>query len=128
MLTADHGYAASGQLPDSGKDEAESLKGRFKSGRAVESAEEPGNWSPPLDLTIASAHGRHLYVNGRRKWKSQGGYPTLTHGGLSILEGCRSLHRADAISRDEMAPHQLAVPQHKHRLRLRSDLAKISQT
>ncbi|QVL51157.1 MAG: hypothetical protein KFB96_12605 [Thiocapsa sp.] len=86
VLTADHGYAASGQFPDSGKDEAESLKGRFKSGRAVESAEEPGNWSPPLDLAIDSAHGRHLYVNGRRKWKSQGGYPTLTHGGLSILE------------------------------------------
>jgi len=23
---------------------------------------------------------------GRKKWKSQGGYPTLTHGGLSLLE------------------------------------------
>ena len=23
---------------------------------------------------------------GRRKWKCQGGYPTLTHGGLSLLE------------------------------------------
>ena len=22
----------------------------------------------------------------RRKWKSQGGYPSLTHGGLSLLE------------------------------------------
>jgi hypothetical protein len=25
-------------------------------------------------------------VNGRRKWKSAGGYPTLIHGGLSVLE------------------------------------------
>lgn len=33
-----------------------------------------------------SAYGRHLDVNGRRKWRSQGGYPTLIHGGLSILE------------------------------------------
>jgi hypothetical protein len=86
VLTADHGYAASGQFPDSGKDEAEYLKGHYKSGRAVASSEAPGAWSPPLDLAIDSAHGRHLYVNGRRKWKSQGGYPTLTHGGLSILE------------------------------------------
>lgn len=90
VLTADHGYAASGLFPDSGIDEAEYLKGRYKSGRALgslfEPGEEPGNWSPPLDLAIDSAHGRHLYVNGRRKWKSQGGYPTLTHGGLSILE------------------------------------------
>jgi hypothetical protein len=86
ILTADHGYAASGQFPDSGKEEAEYLKGRYKSGRALGTPDEPGDWSPPLDLAITSAHGRHLYVNGRRKWKSQGGYPTLTHGGLSILE------------------------------------------
>lgn len=26
------------------------------------------------------------FALGRRKWKSQGGYPTLTHGGLSLLE------------------------------------------
>jgi hypothetical protein len=39
-----------------------------------------------VDLGLDGAHGRHLYVNGRRKWKSQGGYPTLTHGGLSVLE------------------------------------------
>jgi hypothetical protein len=28
----------------------------------------------------------HTLALGRRKWKSQGGYPTLTHGGLSLLE------------------------------------------
>jgi hypothetical protein len=86
ILTADHGYAASGQFPDSGKEESEYLKGRYKSGRALGTPDKPGDWSPPLDLAIESAHGRFLYVNGRRKWKSQGGYPTLTHGGLSILE------------------------------------------
>jgi len=26
------------------------------------------------------------FQRGRKKWKSQGGYPTLTHGGLSLLE------------------------------------------
>jgi hypothetical protein len=86
VITADHGYAASGLFPDCGKGEAAFLKHRYKGGRAVPSAEPPGDWSPPVDLGLDGAHGRHLYVNGRRKWKSQGGYPTLTHGGLSVLE------------------------------------------
>ena len=30
--------------------------------------------------------GVFLTAGGRRKWKSAGGYPTLTHGGLSVLE------------------------------------------
>jgi len=39
-------------------------------------------WIPPLDLTL----GSHRYALGRRKWKIQGGYPHLQHGGLSLLE------------------------------------------
>ena len=38
------------------------------------------------DLVIDGPHGAHLLAMGRRKWRSQGGYPTLTHGGLSLLE------------------------------------------
>lgn len=86
IITADHGYAASGQFIDSNPEQSEYLKGRYKSGRAIGSDAIPGAWVPPIDLAIQSAHGRHLYVNGRRKWKSHGGYPTLTHGGLSVLE------------------------------------------
>lgn len=41
---------------------------------------------PPVALQIDSPHGAHLLALGRRKWRSQGGYPTLTHGGLSLLE------------------------------------------
>ena len=37
-------------------------------------------------VQITSPHGAHLLALGRRKWRSQGGYPTLTHGGLSLLE------------------------------------------
>jgi hypothetical protein len=33
-----------------------------------------------------SPHGKHLLALGRWKWRSQGGYPTLAHGGLSLLE------------------------------------------
>ncbi len=86
VITADHGYAASGQFTDSNKAQTEYLKNLYKSGRAISSSQDAGPWVPPIDLAIDSAHGRHLFVNGRRKWKSHGGYPTLTHGGLSILE------------------------------------------
>jgi hypothetical protein len=86
VITADHGYAASGQFTDTDIEQSDYLKKRYKSGRAIPSDEAPGAWVPPIDLGIESTHGRHLYVNGRRKWKSHGGYPTLTHGGLSVLE------------------------------------------
>ena len=86
IITADHGYAASGLFTDTNKEQSEYLKNIYKSGRSIRSNQDVGAWVPPIDLAIISAHGRHLFVNGRRKWKSQGGYPTLTHGGLSILE------------------------------------------
>jgi hypothetical protein len=86
IITSDHGYAASGLFTDSDKDQTEYLKKTFKSGRWNSQYTEPGAFVPPIDLEIESAHGNHLFVNGRRKWKSAGGYPTLTHGGLSILE------------------------------------------
>ena len=86
VITSDHGYAASGLFTDSGKEQTEYLKTTFKSGRWTTKEPRAGSWVPPLDLPVASAHGSHLFVNGRRKWKSAGGYPTLTHGGLSVLE------------------------------------------
>lgn len=88
VITSDHGYAASGLFSDEDGTQGKYLKTRFKSGRS-QSAEDgdgvPG-WVPPLDVVLTSRHGRYRYVLGRRKWKSQGGYPTLTHGGLSVLE------------------------------------------
>lgn len=86
VITADHGYAASGLFPDSNNEQTDYLKKVFKSGRWDSNAQEAGSWVPPIDLAIESRHGKHLFVNGRRKWKSAGGYPTLTHGGLSVLE------------------------------------------
>lgn len=86
VITSDHGYAASGLFPDAPNDQAKYLKERFKSGRLTNSSNEPCPWLPPVELTISSRHGRNCYVLGRRKWKSQGGYPTLAHGGLSVLE------------------------------------------
>lgn len=87
IITTDHGYAASGHFPDTTDDkQTEYLKSRFKSGRWSPTTNDYGTWVPPIELVINSRHGKNAFVLGRRKWKSPGGYPTLTHGGLSILE------------------------------------------
>lgn len=86
VITSDHGYAASGLFGDTPEDQAKYLKETFKSGRWADAGEDGSPWVPPVALRVPSAHGENLYALGRRKWKSPGGYPTLVHGGLSVLE------------------------------------------
>ena len=87
VITGDHGYAATGLFPDlTDKDQVSYLKSIFKSGRSSDEPTSDGSWVPPVDLRLTTAHGDHAYVLGRRKWKSAAGYPTLQHGGLSLLE------------------------------------------
>src|SRR6185312_3796761 len=86
LVTSDHGYAACGEFHDLGGDQAKYMKDVYKSGRSVPGVGADAAWVPPIDLTLTSAHGTHQYVLGRRKWKSAAGYPTLQHGGLSLLE------------------------------------------
>lgn len=87
VITGDHGYAASGMFPDiSDADQVQHMKNRFKAGRSVADDGEEGPWVPPIDVVLDSPHGQHRLVLGRRKWKIAGGYPTLAHGGLSVLE------------------------------------------
>lgn len=91
VITSDHGYAASGLFPDTVEAaQAAYLKDRFKSGRWTEAIDAipagTPTWVPPIDIDLTTQHGEHAFVLGRRKWKSQGGYPTLTHGGLTLLE------------------------------------------
>lgn len=86
VITSDHGYAASGYFPDADGEVGQFLKSTFSSGRSVAGNGDSGPFVPPVALQINSPHGAHLLALGRWKWKSQGGYPTLTHGGLSLLE------------------------------------------
>lgn len=87
VITSDHGYAACDQYPlITDKEQVEYMKSLFKSGRTATDESEDGAWVPPIDLRLTTSHGSHRYVLGRRKWKSSGGYPTLHHGGLSLLE------------------------------------------
>ncbi len=86
VITSDHGYAATGYFPDAEGEVGQYLKKTFSSGRSTSGAGEAGPFVPPVAMQLNSPHGAHLLALGRRKWKSQGGYPTLTHGGLSLLE------------------------------------------
>ena len=86
VITSDHGYAATGYFPDADGDVGQFLKKTFASGRSKAGTGETGPFVPPVAMHTNSAHGTHLLAVGRWKWKSQGGYPTMTHGGLSLLE------------------------------------------
>jgi len=86
VITSDHGYAATGYFPDADGEVGQFLKKTFASGRSKVGAGDTGPYVPPVALQINSPHGAPLLAVGRWKWKSQGGYPTLTHGGLSLLE------------------------------------------
>ncbi len=86
VITSDHGYAATGYFPDVDGAVAGFLKTTFASGRSTHGAGDVGPFVPPVVMQLATPHGTHRLAIGRRKWKSQGGYPTLAHGGLSLLE------------------------------------------
>lgn len=88
IITSDHGYAATGNFADTTEaDQKTYLKDTYSSGRWVKADQETQPpWLPPIALTLETTHGRNSFVVGRRKWKSPAGYPTLAHGGLSVLE------------------------------------------
>jgi hypothetical protein len=86
IITSDHGYAAPGLFADAPEDQAKFLRNTFKSGRSASNHGDTGAWVPPIAMSITSRRGDYRLALGRRKWRSQGGYPTLAHGGLSILE------------------------------------------
>lgn len=86
VITSDHGYAATGLFADAPDDQAKHLKEILKSGRCAPGEGDDSPWVPPVQLALTTRHGAMKFALGRRKWKSQGGYPTLTHGGLTVLE------------------------------------------
>ena len=88
LITSDHGYAMAGQFADvgAGSDQGKWLKENFGSSRYADGFGAADPFLPPLSLALDTAHGTHRFALGRRRWRSQGGYPTLAHGGLSLLE------------------------------------------
>jgi hypothetical protein len=85
IVTSDHGYAAVGPFADTTGEQARWLADTFK-GRRMGNDGDCGPWSPPLALALPGILGTHRLALGRRKWRVAGGYPTLAHGGLTLLE------------------------------------------
>ncbi|MBC7342272.1 MAG: hypothetical protein H5U02_07450 [Clostridia bacterium] len=85
VITADHGYAESRLFSseETDPDVIEALRDTFGASRyRVASGPWPARSMPPVALTENDFH----VVMGQRKWKVQGGFPHLIHGGLSLLE------------------------------------------
>lgn len=91
LITGDHGYATASDFSSEYRDEetVRLLAGTFGAQRAIrEDASQP--WPrrhlPPPVLRFTDPGGTWLVVIGQRKWKVRGGFPTLCHRGLSLLE------------------------------------------
>jgi hypothetical protein len=84
VITADHGYAESNQFPEAqDTEEIRALRDIFGKSRSHRIS-QPTNWSfmPPAVLSL----NNYYLVLGQKKWSVQSGFPTLCHGGLSLLE------------------------------------------
>lgn len=88
IITADHGYAASGQFSDVLDQEQKGyFQKTFGAERFAASANKAAShWLPPVDLPLATARGDYRFALGRRAWSVQGGRKNLSHGGISLLE------------------------------------------
>lgn len=85
VITSDHGYAVSKRF-SSEVEEPEAvdiLRSTFGASRN-KAATEP--WQKRFMPPIVMTHGNQHVVMDQRKWKVQGGFPHICHGGMSLLE------------------------------------------
>jgi hypothetical protein len=87
VITGDHGYAVSHFFSDEVKDDdaIKLLRQHLHAQRCA--VEKPDNQWPDRHLPpLVVKNDGWLVVTGQRKWKVQGGFPHLCHGGLTLLE------------------------------------------
>lgn len=85
VITSDHGYAVSKRFSSAVEDpEAMDILRKTFGGSRNRSVSEPWQerFMPPIVMTH---NGQHV-IMGQRKWKVQGGFPDVCHGGMSLLE------------------------------------------
>jgi hypothetical protein len=85
VITSDHGYAVSKRFSSEVEDPdaIEILRKTFGASRN-KAVSEPWQkrFMPPIVMTNNNQH----VVMGQRKWKVQGGFPHVCHGGMTLLE------------------------------------------
>jgi len=86
IITSDHGYANSGAFYNADADQKEDLKSVFSAQRYRNGELSTKDWLPPLAITLNEGGNPFTAVLGRRKWQVPGGFPTLSHGGLTLME------------------------------------------
>lgn len=85
VITSDHGYAVSKRFSSEVEDPdaIEILRKTFGASRNKPITEPwQKRFMPPIVMTNNTQH----VVMGQRKWKVQGGFPHVCHGGMSLLE------------------------------------------
>ncbi len=85
IITSDHGYAVSKRFSSevSDEDAVQILRKTFGASRNKAASQE---WHPQFMPPIVMTHNKQLVVMGQWKWKVQGGFPHICHGGMSLLE------------------------------------------
>jgi hypothetical protein len=85
VITSDHGYAVSKRFSSEVEDPdaIEILRRTFGASRN-KAVSEP--WQKQFLPPIVMANNNQHMVMGQRKWKVQGGFPHVCHGGMSLLE------------------------------------------
>ncbi len=86
IVTSDHGYAAGSEFFEMPDGPTDFLRETFKAQRCLSGDGKLGEGSPPLVMRFDTKHGPYRLALGRRKWKVSGGFPKLTHGGLTLFE------------------------------------------
>lgn len=96
VITSDHGYAVSKRFSSEVEDPdaIEILRRTFGASRNKPVSEPwQKQFLPPIVMTNNNQH----VVMGQRKWKVQGGFPHVCHGGMSLLEVAVPYLELDAL-------------------------------
>lgn len=85
VITSDHGYAVSKRFSSEveAPDAVEILRKTFSASRHKAKTDL---WQMKLMPPIVMENNNQYVVMGQRKWKVQGGFPQVCHGGMSLLE------------------------------------------
>ncbi|MCF8075074.1 MAG: hypothetical protein K9K63_11470 [Desulfotignum sp.] len=85
VITSDHGYAVSKRFSSEVED-PDAIDILRKTFGASRSKAVSGPWKKPFMPPVVMTHHHQHMIMGQWKWKVQGGFPHVCHGGMSLLE------------------------------------------